>query len=323
MDLYDFDKKYFVENICGVDEAGRGPLAGDVFAAAVVLDNKFPIIGINDSKKLSEKKRNILYDEIVEKSIVYSISSATIQEIESLNILNATMLAMKRAIEQLRDKININMILVDGNKCPILDNNDIHSKFVINGDCLSASIAAASILAKVSRDRYMVEKSKMYPEYFFEKHKGYGTKLHYKMIDQNGLCDIHRNSFLKKYFIKKSNKSDEQSNRGEYIAQKYLFKKGYNIIRTNFRVYYGEIDIIAIKDDIIYFIEVKQRKTNSLYRPYEAVNISKKDKIIKTSLLFLSENKEYAIKQSCFSIIEVYISKDEKIKINYIIDAFN
>ena len=323
MDLYDFDKNYAIKNICGVDEAGRGPLAGDVFAAAVILDYKSPIFGVNDSKKISKKKRELLYDEIVEKSLAYSIASASVYEIESLNILNATLLAMKRAIQGVLLKVKIGLVLVDGNRCPILDNNDIHSKFIINGDCMSASIAAASILAKVSRDRYMVENSKIYPEYFFEKHKGYGTKLHYKMIDENGLCDIHRNSFLKKYFIKKGIYLDKTLNRGEEIARKYLLRKEYNIIETNFKVYYGEIDIIATKDDIIYFIEVKQRKTLSLFRPYEAVNASKKDKIIKTSLLFLSENKEYALKQSCFCIIEVYISEDEKIKINYIIDAFN
>ena len=172
--------------IAGVDEAGRGPLAGDVYAAAVILPSDLIIEGINDSKKLSPKKREKLYDEIIEKA------SASVEEIEKLNILNADMLAMKRAVEGL--KRNVDIVLVDGNKAP-----DVAFKTcpVIKGDASSQSIAAASILAKVARDRYMLELDKQYPEYQFSKHKGYGTKLHYEMIKKYGINKVHRPSFLK------------------------------------------------------------------------------------------------------------------------------
>lgn len=178
--------------IAGVDEAGRGPLAGDVYAAAVILPSDLIIEGINDSKKLSPKKREKLYDEIIEKAEAYCIASASVEEIEELNILNADMLAMKRAVEGL--KRNVDIVLVDGNKAP-----DVAFKTctVIKGDASSQSIAAASILAKVARDRYMLELDKQYPEYQFSKHKGYGTKLHYEMIKKYGISKVHRPSFLK------------------------------------------------------------------------------------------------------------------------------
>ena len=178
--------------IAGVDEAGRGPLAGDVYAAAVILPSDLIIESINDSKKLSPKKREKLYDEIIEKAEAFCIASASVEEIEKLNILNADMLAMKRAVEGL--KRNVDIVLVDGNKAP-----DVAFKTcpVIKGDASSQSIAAASILAKVARDRYMLELDKQYPEYQFSKHKGYGTKLHYEMIKKYGISKVHRTSFLK------------------------------------------------------------------------------------------------------------------------------
>lgn len=179
--------------VCGVDEAGRGPLAGPVFAAAVVLPKDFIIEGVNDSKKLTEKKREEFFGIIKEKSLDYSIASASETEIDEVNILNATFLAMKRAIENL--KIKPDFALIDGNRLPKLG---IDAKSVIKGDSLSESIAAASILAKVERDKYMLKMSKIYPEYFFEKHKGYGTKLHVEMLRKYGPSKIHRKSFLKK-----------------------------------------------------------------------------------------------------------------------------
>ncbi len=178
--------------IAGVDEAGRGPLAGDVYAAAVILPPDLIIEGINDSKKLSPKKREKLYDEIIEKASAYCIATASVEEIEELNILNADMLAMKRAVEGLQREIDI--VLVDGNKAPDVE---IKTCPVIKGDASSQSIAAASILAKVARDRYMLELDKQYPEYQFSKHKGYGTKLHYEMIKKYGISKVHRPSFLK------------------------------------------------------------------------------------------------------------------------------
>ena len=185
-------------NFCGVDEAGRGPLAGDVYAAAVVLDPENPIEGLNDSKKLSEKKREKLYDEIIEKSLDYCIARATIAEIEEINILNAAMLAMKRAVMGLEKTPQL--AIADGNKAPDLP---CEVQTLVKGDANSASIAAASILAKVTRDRYMLEIAVKYPGYGFEKHKGYGTKLHREKILELGPCPEHRMSFLKKIYAKK------------------------------------------------------------------------------------------------------------------------
>lgn len=179
--------------ICGVDEAGRGPLAGPVCAAAVILPKNHIIDGLNDSKKLTEKKREALYDVIKNEAMAYSIAMASEKEIDEINILQATYLAMRRAVSGL--DIEPDFVLVDGNRDPILG---IDTKTVIKGDALSASIAAASVLAKVTRDRYMLEISEKYPEYQFPKHKGYGTKLHYEMLEKYGISDIHRKSFLKK-----------------------------------------------------------------------------------------------------------------------------
>lgn len=200
MTLSEFDNSYRdkYEVVCGCDEAGRGPLAGDVFAAAVIFDKDTVIKDINDSKKLSEKKREELFDEIVDKALDFSIQCATVQEIEDINILNCTMLAMKRAVESM--KLKPDVCLIDGNKTPKLSCDAIA---VVKGDAKSQAVAAASILAKVARDRYMLEMAKLYPEYQFEKHKGYGTKLHYQMIDKYGESPIHRPSFLKKYYAKR------------------------------------------------------------------------------------------------------------------------
>lgn len=178
--------------VCGIDEAGRGPLAGPVCAAAVVMPYGTIIDGVNDSKKLTEKKRELLFYTIKEKSLCYGIAFSDEKEIDEVNILNATFLAMKRAVKSL--KIQPDLILVDGNRLPDFD---IPAKTIVKGDSLSHSIACASILAKVTRDRLMKELSKKYPEYGFEKHKGYGTKAHYEAIKANGICEIHRRTFLK------------------------------------------------------------------------------------------------------------------------------
>lgn len=186
------------EIICGVDEAGRGPLAGPVYAAAVILPKCHIVEGVNDSKKLSEKKRELLFDKIIDECVCYSIGTASEKEIDEINILQATYLAMKRAVDGL--EIVPQLALIDGNRIPPLTSTD--ARAIVKGDAKSASIACASILAKVSRDRYMLEMAKKYPEYQFEKHKGYGTKLHYEMIDKYGICEIHRKTFLKKVLNK-------------------------------------------------------------------------------------------------------------------------
>ena len=198
MSLYEFEhakrEDLGIKYICGVDEAGRGPLAGPVFAAAVILPEDYEIEGLNDSKKLSEKKRDALFAEIIEHAVAYSIQSVDHKTIDEINILEATMLAMKTSVENLSTKPDA--VYIDGNRVP--KNMDIPTEFVIKGDATSASIAAASILAKVSRDRFMLEMDKKYPEYCFAKHKGYGTKLHYEKIREFGPSDIHRLTFLKK-----------------------------------------------------------------------------------------------------------------------------
>lgn len=196
MTLFEYDeavRESIGGSICGIDEAGRGPLAGDVYAAAVILRTGTVIEGLNDSKKLSEKKREQLYDEIIAKAEAYCVATASVSEIDSVNILQATFLAMKRAYDGLG--LTADAVLVDGNRKPF-GGEEVTT--VVKGDGTSASIAAASILAKVSRDRYMMKLSEKYPQYQFEKHKGYGTKLHYEMLEKHGISEVHRRTFLKK-----------------------------------------------------------------------------------------------------------------------------
>lgn len=198
MDWLEFEKEALAKgykSVCGVDEAGRGPLAGPVCAAAVILPEGVIIDGVNDSKKLSEKKRESLFDVIREQALSYSIAYATVDEIEEINILNATMLAMCRAIDGLEIKADYAMI--DGNKIPPLD---IDAECIVKGDAKSMSIACASILAKVSRDRLLYKYAEEYPMYGFDKHKGYGTKVHREAILKYGPCPYHRKSFLKKLY---------------------------------------------------------------------------------------------------------------------------
>lgn len=179
--------------VCGVDEAGRGPLAGPVCAAAVILPQNFQIEGLDDSKKLSEKKRELLFDKIIENAVAYNIAYGTLEEIERYNILEATYIAMNKAIDGL--KVKPDFALIDGNRIP--KGITVPCEPVVKGDSKSCSVAAASILAKVTRDRLMLEYDKKYPQYLFAKHKGYGTKAHYEAIKKYGICEIHRKSFLK------------------------------------------------------------------------------------------------------------------------------
>ncbi len=208
LSLREFDKAVFKHFgvVCGIDEAGRGPIAGPVYAAAVVLDPNNPIEGLNDSKKLTPKKREALYDEICEKALEYCISQVTVHRIDTTDILSADLEAMKNTISRLHTKVGI--VLVDGDVLPDIEFNGT-LKNVIGGDAKSEAIAAASILAKVERDRYMCEMAEKYPGYGFEKHKGYGTKAHYEAIDKLGLCPIHRKTFLKKYLAEKNNGQTE------------------------------------------------------------------------------------------------------------------
>ena len=197
-DLWEIERGLIAQGvapICGVDEAGRGPLAGPVCAAAVILPPELEIPGLNDSKKLTDKKRRALYDIIVAEAVSYGIAMASEQEIDEINILQATFNAMERAMNQLT--VHPALALIDGNRERPFP---VAVQTVVKGDSLSANIAAASILAKVTRDRYMEEMAERYPQYGFEIHKGYGTKAHYAALEKLGPCPIHRRSFLKKLY---------------------------------------------------------------------------------------------------------------------------
>lgn len=200
-DMWKIEQSHFergIQLICGVDEAGRGPLAGPVCAAAVILPPNVEIPGLNDSKKLSDKKRRELYPVIMEKAIAYGIAFADHKEIDEINILQATYLAMERAINQM--SVRPELALIDGNRAKDFG---IPVETVVHGDSLSASIAAASVLAKVTRDDYMMKMAEEYPGYDFEIHKGYGTKAHYAALTELGASPIHRMSFLKKFYGEK------------------------------------------------------------------------------------------------------------------------
>ena len=201
VDLWEIEDRYFTDGvklICGVDEAGRGPLAGPVCAAAVILPPHIELPGLNDSKKLTDKRRRELYPLIKEAAVAYGIGFASHEEIDEINILQATYLAMERAIAQLG--VSPELLLIDGNRAKDFG---IPAQTVVKGDSLSASIAAASVLAKVTRDDWMLEAAKEYPQYGFEIHKGYGTKAHYEALTAFGISPIHRRTFLKKFYGEK------------------------------------------------------------------------------------------------------------------------
>ena len=200
MDLWVYEREAFdagIKLVCGVDEAGRGPLAGPVCAAAVILPPGLDIPGLNDSKKLTDKKRRELYDIMIEQAVSYGIAFASEQEIDEINILQATFLAMERAMQKLSPQPEL--ALIDGNRTKDFG---LPVRTIVKGDSLSASIAAASILAKVTRDRLMEEYDAQYPQYGFAVHKGYGTKRHYEALREYGACEIHRQTFLKKFYEK-------------------------------------------------------------------------------------------------------------------------
>jgi len=320
MDIWHYENELSADGykvICGVDEAGRGPLAGPVYAAAVVLPLGVDIPGIGDSKKLSEKTRNLLFDEIIEKSLDYGVGVSDHHEIDEVNILRATFLAMNRAVDSLKVKPDI--ALIDGNRDPGVK---CSSRCIIRGDSKSASIAAASILAKVSRDRYMLKMAEQYPEYAFEKHKGYGTKLHYERLNEHGFSKIHRMTFLKKLHDGGSRtKAQIRGDFGERLAIDFLRNNGYSFIARGFRSYYGEIDLIVRDEKYIVFVEVKLRKDAAFASAREHVCKSKQGKIISTANIWLDLNKTGL--QPRFDVVEIYAPENNSVpEIIHIENAF-
>ena len=315
MNLFEYDKSLNIKLLCGVDEVGRGPLAGDVYAAAVILPENANLPGLNDSKKLSEKKREVLYDLIVSQAISYCVASATVEEVDHFNISKAVFLAMQRAVDGL--SVNPDYVLIDGNRCP--DTLRQPCSCLVKGDAISASIAAASILAKVSRDRYMVQMAKQYPEYEFQKNKGYGSKDHYRAIMEHGPTPIHRKTFLKNLTEGNLPNAHAVGVAGEQAAAKHYLDLGYEVVKRNYRSTYGEIDLILKNENYLVFAEVKTRKQGSLMTPAVAVTPQKQKKIIRTALTFLAE---YGMPlQPRFDVVEVIWNEGLK-EINLIENAF-
>jgi len=326
LNLWHFEREFVNEgykHVCGIDEAGRGPLAGPVYAAAVILPFGLELSGLDDSKKLSEKKRDLLFDEITEKAIDFGIGVADHKEIDALNILKATFLAMNRAVDSMKLKPDI--ALIDGNRDPAVM---CRSKCIVGGDSKSASIAAASILAKVSRDRFMLSAAKEYPQYMFEKHKGYGTKLHYDKLGAYGSSEIHRQSFLKKW---KAESQDGKTNHdtfapkargdlGEALALEFLNNKGYITLTCGFHSRFGEIDLIVSNSEYVVFVEVKLRKNAHFANARDSVDFDKRNKIKATADTWLQLNNSSL--QPRFDVIELYAPDDSSPEIIHIEDAF-
>lgn len=297
--------------IAGVDEAGRGSLAGPVVAAAVILPLEIDLADLADSKKLTPKLRDEIYEKITEIAIAVSSASIDAEIIDEINILQATLRAMRNAVDQLA--ITPDFVLIDGNKTPKLDQRN---RAIVKGDTKIRSISAASIIAKVTRDRMMIEFDKIFPNYNFAQHKGYGTIAHRHAIEKYGPCEIHRRSF------KLQSSSVQIGKIGEAIAIENLEKLGYELVAQNYRNRFGEIDIIAKLGRQIVFIEVKTRRSIRFGLPQESVTIAKQKQISKIALDFLSENDLF--QSPCrFDVIAIQLSKSNRlIKFQQIENAF-
>jgi len=291
--------------IAGLDEAGRGPLAGPVVAGAVILSKSCSIHDLNDSKKLSSKKRDSLFDQIYDAALSVGIGFASTEEIDKINILAATHLAMNRAIDNLN--ISPEYILVDGLRVSGLRKPQIA---IIKGDSKSASIAAASIIAKVTRDRIMIGYGKQYPKYGFEKHKGYATQFHLEAIAKFGMSPIHRRSFAP--VREKENKQMGRISLGEYgedFSCRFLRTKRYKIIERNYRSLWGEIDIIAKDKDTLVFIEVKTRSSDKFGPPASSVTRTKQNRIRRIAEAYIKTSKYQNL---CFRFDVISILFDSK-----------
>jgi len=299
--LYSFDESYrIVSPLAGIDEAGRGPLAGPVVAAAVILPEGILIEGLNDSKRLTPRRRETLAARLRESGAAVGIGMATPAEIDHINILQATMTAMQRAMQQLSPAPAI--VLIDGNKIPYFAG--IEARCIVGGDGKSASIAAASIAAKVYRDEIMRRYDEVYPGYGFAAHKGYGTAEHIQALMELGPCPIHRRSFAPVSSIEKDGKNAVgPGTLAEQAACEFLEKRGYSIKERNYRLKTGEIDIIAVKDGLLIFTEVKMRSGTDGSQPCEAVTPRQQARIIRTAEAYAAWKAGSALCR--FDIIEV------------------
>ncbi len=275
--------------IAGIDEAGRGPLAGPVVAAAVILDPGQPIVGIDDSKKLTKLKRERLYVEIMARARAVSIGLAGRIEIDEHNILQATILAMQRAVNGLA--LTPDHLQIDGQHIELQHPSQ---ELIVGGDALVAAIGAASIIAKVTRDRMLQEYDKVYPEYGFAKHKGYGTKAHIEAIKRTGACPIHRQSFkpIAKYLPSWKDFQDKRllGRLGEQLAAGYLINRYYTIVELNYRLaHIGELDIIALDGGEYVIVEVKSMTAGGPYEPEVQIDSKKRDRIMATANCYCEE----------------------------------
>ncbi len=300
------------ELIAGIDEVGRGPLAGPVVTAAVILPKNCKIEGVDDSKKLSAKKREELYEEILEKAVSYGIGVVSWERIDEINILQATYEAMREAIAQLNPVPRF--ILADAVTIPGIF---IPQKGIIKGDAKSLSIGAASIVAKVYRDRLMESYDELYPAYGFASNKGYGSAEHIAAIRVHGLSPIHRRSFVKNFMTPENNQTKGAF--GEELAVKEMVRLGYEILDRNYRRQGGEIDIISKKDTYIIFTEVKYRTGRKNGEPGEAVDKRKQEHIIRTAQAYIAQN---ALEGDFrFDVAEV-LEEDGKTYFRYTENAF-
>ena len=299
--------------IAGVDEAGRGPLAGPVVAAACILplDRQFP--GLNDSKKMTVRRRETLYQDIIENAISYSIVPVSAEIIDLINIRNATLQGMAAAVRSL--KVMPDIVLTDA---MALQGFSIPVQAIIKGDSKVNCIAAASVLAKVSRDRLMREYDAFYPGYGFAQHKGYGTKAHYQALDDLGSCSIHRQSFLKdKQEDTRSLSVNRLGEKCEREVANHLSRQGFAIIGHRFSIHnVGEIDLICLRGDTIYFVEVKARSVSSQYGGLaEAITNEKIKRIRSTAAIFLRDNK---LSDKTAVLLAALVSLDKSQEIEHI-----
>ena len=303
--------------VAGVDEVGRGPLAGPVVAAAVILTQECKIVGVNDSKKLSAKKREELYEVILEQSLAYGIGVVSNERIDEINILQATYEAMREAVSQLHPQADY--ILADAVTIPGISTPQ---KGIVKGDAKSISIGAASIIAKVYRDRLMEGYDSVYPGYGFAANKGYGSAEHIAGIQRLGLTPIHRRSFVKNLRPQEAETTVEKGGRGELLAARQMEKMGYEILARNFYALKAEIDIIAKKEHMIVFTEVKYRRDEAMGTPAEAVDSRKQQNIIRAAKAYIAQECLMEMGYDFrFDVAEV-LGSGGKIYFRYTEDAF-